>query len=103
MTTDEKIDLLITRLTEKADNFYWCSTPNGWAIVMSDESGYRFYVDNTTIIHILTAFGETLIPDEDLNPPRNQLLRSTLTNKVAKLSQDRSELIDDLLDQLKSL
>jgi len=103
MITDEKIDLLITRLTEKADKFYWCSTPKGWAIVMSDESGYRFYVDMTTTVHVLTAFGETLIPDEDLNPPRNQKLRSTLANKVAKLYQDRVGLLDDLLDQLKKL
>lgn len=103
MTTDEKIDLLITRLIEKSPKFYWSQTSDGWSIVVSPETGYRIHVNRDTMIHVLTTFGDCLIPPEDLNPPRNIVLRTKLVSTVSKLWQDRSELIDDLLSQLKNL
>lgn len=115
MTTDEKIDLLITSLTEKASKFYWCKTKDGWfsitsrsryyatSIVTPPEFGYKFVVCQNTIVRVLTALDDELIPTEDLNTIQNQALRTKLTSLVAKLYQDRSELIEDLLDQLKRL
>ena len=103
MTTDEKIDLLISRLIEKAEKFYWSKTDDGWSVVMEPQTGYRITVGRNTIVTITTHFGDTLIPAEDLNPARNQPLRTKLAAMVVKLWNDRSALIDDILEQLKGL
>jgi hypothetical protein len=66
-------------------------------------TGHRINVNRDATVHVLTAFGDYLIPLEDLNPSRNQTLRTELASTVSKLWQDRSELIDDLLSQLKNL
>jgi predicted RecB family endonuclease len=71
---------------------------------MPPESGYKFVICKNTIVRVLTALDYELIPTEDLNTIQNQALRTKLTSLVAKLYQDRSsELIEDLLAQLKRL
>lgn len=101
MTTDDKIKLFITRLTEKADKFYWAKDSNGWCI--THEAGFRIRVGSDTIIEVLTDFGETMIPEEDLNRADNQELRTKLVYTVSKLWNDRSELIDRVIKELDKL
>ncbi len=100
MTIDEKIDLLITRLIEKADKFSW--SDNGYGI--TETSGYRILVGTDATVKVLTVFDEEMIPTKDLNTTRNHALRVKLADTISyRLRQDRSELIDDILRQLEEL
>jgi hypothetical protein len=99
--TDEKIKLLIFKLTEKADRFYWFKNSSGWCI--SHEAGYRILIGEDARLRVITEFEETMIPEEDLNKEQTLPMRKNLVSVVSKLWSDRNELIDAVLKELDKL
>lgn len=104
MTTNEKINLLITRITDSTDKLFWVRSSDGvggWSAILPNDRRIKVFQDDT--IRITTEYDEDLIPPEDLNQTHNTEIRNKLTQTVATIYRDRSTIIDSVLAELNKL